>query len=467
VGAIIHEITEGGFGRNASLGVADSHWAPMDLFRFTTAGVRDFTGGSDGQTTVFGLDSTHLTSLIFHNSVDAAGKFDGEDLGDWDFVRGDSFGPGGPNSPGAVSATDLRVLDILGWNSTTFTPAADEFASSFADASHPFGQIAVGQTATGVLQVAGDRDLFQVQLVAGHTYTITETGHDGGGGTLADPFLRLDNMVGETVSFNDDIVDGTQPDSSLSFTPTASGTYYVEAGGFADGYAGSYTVGVSQSGTATVPGAGDDSVTASASMPDVEGGAGNDTIVGFNANDYLRGGDGNDSIQGGTGAFDDINGNKGDDVIDGGSAGNDWLVGGQGNDQITAHVGSDLIYGNLGNDTLTGGDGAQTMLGGQGDDVIVGGSAGDFISGDRGSDTMTGGAGADTFHTFLGAGVDVVTDFSVAEGDKVQIDAGATFRVFQSGQDTVIMLLSGGVDSGDELILRNVSSLPAGTVFLL
>src|SRR6202012_1231645 len=106
-------------------------WAPLDLFRFTAAGVRDFTGGSDGITTFFGLGSAHVTSLPFPNSGNAAGVFDDADLGDWsNAVRGDSFGPGGPNSPGVVSATDLRVIDILGWNTATFTPAPDEFASS-------------------------------------------------------------------------------------------------------------------------------------------------------------------------------------------------------------------------------------------------------------------------------------------------------------------------------------------------
>jgi ferric-dicitrate binding protein FerR (iron transport regulator) len=69
----------------------------------------------------------------------------------------------------------------------------------------------------------------------------------------------------------------------------------------------------------------------------------------------------------------------------------------------------------------------------------------------------------------VGAGVDVVTDFSVAQGDKVQLDAGTSFTVVQQGANTVVELLNGGVATGDELILQNVqmSSLPAGTVFLL
>ncbi|HEV7384919.1 MAG TPA: NF038122 family metalloprotease, partial [Phenylobacterium sp.] len=155
VGAIEHEITEGVFGRTASLGFASARWSPLDLFRFTATGQRDFTGGSDGVTTFFGVDASHLSTLAYHNAINAAGVNDGFDLGDWSGTRGDAFGPGGPNSPGSISATDLQVLDVLGWNPTgapgsAFIPAPDEFASSVNDTSHPFGQLAVGGSATGV-----------------------------------------------------------------------------------------------------------------------------------------------------------------------------------------------------------------------------------------------------------------------------------------------------------------------------
>ncbi|HEV2533293.1 family 16 glycosylhydrolase [Phenylobacterium sp.] len=206
---------------------------------------------------------------------------------------------------------------------------------------------------------------------------------------------------------------------------------------------------------------GDDQLQAGPGNNSIDGGAGNDTITGWSGGDQLRGNDGNDSIMGGSG-FDDINGNKGDDTIDGGSGGADWLVGGQGNDLITAHAGQNILYGNLGNDTLHGGSGGDLLRGGQGDDVIVGGSGNDWISGDRGDDTLTGGAGADIFHTFNGAGLDVVTDFHSAEGDRVQVDPGTSYTLSQSGADVIIDL--GG---GDEMILRNVqlSALPPGWIF--
>jgi hypothetical protein len=76
--------------------------------------------------------------------------------------------------------------------------------------------------------------------------------------------------------------------------------------------------------------------------------------------------------------------------------------------------------------------------------------------------TLTGGAGADTFHSFSGAGLDVVTDFNAGEGDRVQLDAGASYTVAQQGADVVINL--GGTD---EMVLKNVtlSALPSGWIF--
>jgi hypothetical protein len=122
VATLVHEITEGVFGRVGSLGIELTGWQPMDLFRFSADGARDYTGGADGQTTVFGVDGAHLSTLEFHNAIGASGASNGGDLADWN-TSADPFGPGGPDSAGALSSTDLQVLDILGW-----TPAAPAVA---------------------------------------------------------------------------------------------------------------------------------------------------------------------------------------------------------------------------------------------------------------------------------------------------------------------------------------------------
>ena len=121
-----HEISEGVMGRIGSLGIADPpYWAPMDLFRFTASGQRDFTGGADGQLTYFSVNGSSVdTGLQYHNSVSSSGQFDGFDLADWDQVGADAnahdpFGPGGPGAgdSGTLSATDIAILQALGWSS--------------------------------------------------------------------------------------------------------------------------------------------------------------------------------------------------------------------------------------------------------------------------------------------------------------------------------------------------------------
>jgi Ca2+-binding RTX toxin-like protein len=461
-GAILHELTEGVMGRVGSLGVAQTRWAPMDLFRFTAAGMRDFSGGADGVSTYFGVDGAHLDlSLSYHNQVDAQGVNDHQDLADWENGFGDSFGAGGGGFPTQPSDTDLKVLDVLGWTPRTpdapFT-AGDDFASAITDTSHPFGQLTLGAAAQGTLQAAGDRDWFAVQVQPGD-YLISETGAGGGGGSLADPFLRVYEAAdGALIRQADDIIPGQNLDSRLVIHVGVASTLYVAAGSHLDAGAGSYSVSVLAGAPAAT--AGNDQLFGDIGGATFNAGAGDDLIVGRDAPNYLRGDEGNDSIQGGA-AFDDINGNMGNDTAHGGE-GDDWVVGGKDDDALFGDDGGDIVYGNLGNDTCDGGSGNDLIRGGQGDDVLTGGTGNDWLSGDRGSDTVTGGAGADIFHTFNGAGLDVVTDFSSAEGDRVQLDAGTTFTLKQVGADTVIDL-----GSGEQMILKNVAlaSLPADWIF--
>jgi hypothetical protein len=72
IGAIEHEITEGGMGRVGGLGFQNNMWAPLDLFRFNSAGQRDYTGGQDGVTTYFSPNGSNpdLTHP-YHNSINA------------------------------------------------------------------------------------------------------------------------------------------------------------------------------------------------------------------------------------------------------------------------------------------------------------------------------------------------------------------------------------------------------------
>ena len=91
---------------------------------------------------------------------------------------------------------------------------ADDFKDSPADAG-VFGSVAVNGSASGNLEINGDRDWFQVQLLAGASYVLALQGSQGGGGTLEDPYLRAHNSTGALLAENDDITLGIDRDFAL------------------------------------------------------------------------------------------------------------------------------------------------------------------------------------------------------------------------------------------------------------
>lgn len=197
------------------------------------------------------------------------------------------------------------------------------------------------------------------------------------------------------------------------------------------------------------------------SSSNLVGEGGDDLIRGGTAADTLSGGDGADRIEGGLGA-DRINGNVGADTAYGGDDA-DWVLGGKDNDQVYGDAGDDIVHGNMGNDSLWGGTGADVMRGGQDNDSLSGGDGADWLAGDRGADTLSGGTGADIFHSFDGAGVDRIVDFSRAEGDRVNLAPGSTYSVAQQGADTVISI---GADAQVILVGVSKASLSGDWIFL-
>ncbi len=196
------------------------------------------------------------------------------------------------------------------------------------------------------------------------------------------------------------------------------------------------------------------------------------TVVGTGTNDDLAGTDGQDFLDGGLGR----------DVVLAGD-GNDVAMGGYGADHIDGGAGDDIIDGGHGQDTLIGGDGNDIILStSDGREPVIGqlvyGSNG-RVRDDDGSvdpntltiypdqpiaanDILTGGAGADTFrfqwminakehiilkhvradgsinwqgvageneylhdHWVDTIGDDIITDYSKAEGDRIEV-AGHT-----------------------------------------
>lgn len=165
---------------------------------------------------------------------------------------------------------------------------------------------------------------------------------------------------------------------------------------------------------------------------------GNDTLYGNGGDDYIGGGfDGDDYIDGGSGK-DTLSGNYGLDTLDGG-LGNDSLDGGIGEDFLSDVSGGD--------DTLIGGSGNDTLYGWSGNDTLTGGEGNDYLDGYSGTqfsvelDALTGGTGADRFGLgyagypvyYQGAGLALITDFSLTEGDKIQLGGSSSQYTISTG----------------------------------
>ena len=107
IGAFEHEISEI-MGRYGSLGqnFGNNVYEPLDLFRYSSPGVRDLAYGPGN----FSINGQTL--LTAFNDPDNGG-----DPGDWiPSLQGDSFGDGYQGVAGLVTPTDIRVMDILGYN---------------------------------------------------------------------------------------------------------------------------------------------------------------------------------------------------------------------------------------------------------------------------------------------------------------------------------------------------------------
>ncbi|MBK1839465.1 PD40 domain-containing protein [Azospirillum sp. YIM B02556] len=105
---------------------------------------------------------------------------------------------------------------------------------------------------------------------------------------------------------------------------------------------------------------------------------------------------------------------------------------------LTGDGGTDLLVGGRFADTLTGGAGDDYLSGGLGDDWLSGGDGSDVLVGGAGSDTLTGGAGADLFVFGARSGIDVITDFDGAGGDRLRIGAGQAWTVESLGADALV-----------------------------
>jgi len=191
-------------------------------------------------------------------------------------------------------------------------------------------------------------------------------------------------------------------------------------------------------------GAGNDTLTGGADNDALNGEAGDDILNGGLGNDTLVGGAGNDtaSYAGDTDAMfvDLVTGTarrgSAAAAVEDTLATIENVTGGSGSDTITGSAAANVLTGGAGNDTISGGAGADTLNGGLGNDIMNGGAGVDSFVFDVnfGHDTITlfGDTGADQdildfsvalFANFAAVqaathqvGADVHIDFNVANG---------------------------------------------------
>jgi hypothetical protein len=225
-GVVAHELSElmgrevNAIGNNVATGAG---YHPLDLFKYSGTGAHVFAGTTPGYFSV----NNGTTNLANFNTNPNG------DFGDWASGINDSFlafSNSGVINP--VSQFDLREMDVIGWDRV----GVDDFP---ADATTT-GVVPASGTATGNIEVGGDHDWFRVQLTAGVQYTLKLQGDSVGAGTLHDPFMQLFDGSSQFITSNDD--GGGNLNSLIVYTPSASGTYYIDAGGFNNAYAGTYQI---------------------------------------------------------------------------------------------------------------------------------------------------------------------------------------------------------------------------------
>ena len=157
---------------------------------------------------------------------------------------------------------------------------ADDYLASVATT----GRVGVGAAAaSGAIDVPSDTDLFGIEVVAGHQYTV-----DLRARSLDDPYLILIGPDGSLLTSDDDT--GIGLDSQLTFTAASSGLHWLAVSDYDVG-SGDYTVSAFERHL----------VNGSAAADSLLGGAGPDTLAGLAAADRLRGAEGDDILDGGAG----------------------------------------------------------------------------------------------------------------------------------------------------------------------
>ncbi|MGF6231159.1 Ca2+-binding RTX toxin-like protein [Inquilinus ginsengisoli] len=325
---------------------------------------------------------------------------------------------------------------------------------------------------TGAGGDAQDDSLHEIENVTGSNIDGDTLTGDGGANLLRGYGGNdvLQGGVGADSLFGDAGTD------TASYTDSAAGVTVDLAAGTSTGGDAFGDVLTSIENLTGSDGAGGDTLTGSSGANTLRGGGGDDLLRGSGGADSLFGDAGMDTatyygsasgatvdLNSGHGAGGDAQGDSvsGIENLTGSNIGGDILTGSSGANILRGFGGDDLLRGGAGADTLEGGVGtdltsyynsaaavtvnlaAGTGTGGdaQGDilvsienlngsnfaDTLTGNGGANVLRGLAGRDTLSGGAGADRFvygatsESAVGVNRDMVTDFSQAQGDRIDL----------------------------------------------
>ncbi len=140
-----------------------------------------------------------------------------------------------------ATASGTYFLDVRGFGGDTgafFVTSTAPVADSIAPSASTTATLTLGAAATnGTFEANGDHDWYAVTLQAGVAYEFLTSATGGTGDP--DTTLMLRNSAGVLQAYNDDNI-GTY--SRVRFTPTTSGTYYLDVGVWGNAETGAYRV---------------------------------------------------------------------------------------------------------------------------------------------------------------------------------------------------------------------------------
>ena len=238
------------------------------------------------------------------------------------------------------------------------------------------------------------------------------TGGDAAGDTLS----TIENLVGSAYA---DTLTGDAHDNVQIGGTGADTIDGGDGADTADYSASADAVQISLDGSAGTGGhAADDRLN---NIENLTGSAHDDTLTGDDGDNILIGGDGADTLDGGDGT----------DTVSYASSLSSVFInlrnmqGYYGDAQDDRLTNIENVIGSDFDDYLYGNGADNVLSGGRGNDVLIGGGPrfGQNVDG-GGNNILTGGEGADMFGVdrTSNPGLDRVTDFSVAEGDKLEVN---------------------------------------------